>query len=976
MRIAVLAHADYAPLPGFPNLSSSRANADLFAERLGAPDTAFEVLRLAPDEDFVKNLKRVAKLYGKHWNSLLFGFFGYVALTQDGEPALLLSTPSVACLPLSRLKRFLGCFGASQVILDAVVGTEVPGVDPGAAPRRLSNDLLAGFAAANVATLLGVRPWGALETGVPTPFTSLFMSALESAAESADGTHTTGDQYAAMCSHAAAAAQVSGIGCATSQPDFALRAGGPVSVVPTLTSTHDYAASLKMSILPPAPPPQFQSVPALTPLSAVAASVIAKTKPGVAPDPNQQPRAPVMLPGLAPVPVFSGGATHPAPRIRLDTLMEPEPVPTEAVVSAPVEITEFDDAEHLLTLGDEHAARGDYFAAQHEFQRALELLEGETERAGVLRRLALVQRALGNDEQALVYLADAVQSAPRVEGLLETTYDLVAQRSVPEAETFFRTLRGLPPQDALQIELGFWKDWLPEPTRALAVAEKLLALDPTADAALMELADLTAGPALPQRVAVLERLSDGQYEPAVRAALLVEAARLVREELGQDARAAELARRALDLEPTHLAALELVAAFLSRAKQWEKLATLYQSFLEQNLTPDVATKACTAFAKVCLGKLEDEERAIAAYEAGIVHSPDDIHLRHRAAALCDSIDLKERAGRHYRAAVQAEPFNVDALQRAYQHFTDVKDADSAWQAAVALEHLGQATNGQRELAQTHSHRGPVQVRERVTAEQWMRALPDKEDAALDAMFRSLSASAQALHLANGRTERQVLERSTQVAPELDSSHLGATLVSAAEFFDVTAPRLLLTETVPSGIAPAQVGFFAVEAERSLGTVQTTAQLAFLSGRALAMFRPENYLFAFYAGSAATTLVQAALLIAEIPGARNLDAEVQELAASFRSNLTPEALKSVKQHSASLQPADLSRRVDLYVQRIERQCLRAGLLACGNLGVALSVTRAFPLVGALTETEQRQELIRFGVNSAYARLRRELGIAIV
>ena len=86
----------------------------------------------------------------------------------------------------------------------------------------------------------------------------------------------------------------------------------------------------------------------------------------------------------------------------------------------------------------------------------------------------------------------------------------------------------------------------------------------------------------------------------------------------------------------------------------------------------------------------------------------------------------------------------------------------------------------------------------------------------------------------------------------------------------------------------------------------------------------------------------------------------------------EYVKDIVRRQPKIEPGV---RLKAYRRRAERAALRAGLLACGDIAIAVRLSERFPSGRELTATERRADLASFSIATAYGDLRRRLGVAV-
>jgi hypothetical protein len=166
--------------------------------------------------------------------------------------------------------------------------------------------------------------------------------------------------------------------------------------------------------------------------------------------------------------------------------------------------------------------------------------------------------------------------------------------------------------------------------------------------------------------------------------------------------------------------------------------------------------------------------------------------------------------------------------------------------------------------------------------------------------------------------------------------------------------------------------------KSLGSGLSLAQLAFLWGRQLTLFRPEHHVAVFFPTvEELTSLVRAALVAGECPGLpmADLNPAFRKLAKDLKRKMHPGSYGRLCAASQRVRPDALERLARDWLRTLELTGGRAGLLACGDVSVAAELVQKHPQRGQTREEEQVSDLMSFSVSDEYTKLRRRLGVAI-
>ncbi len=605
----------------------------------------------------------------------------------------------------------------------------------------------------------------------------------------------------------------------------------------------------------------------------------------------------------------------------------------------------------FVAAGDALAARGELAAAldQYEGARAQLASDPGPDHVRLYEKIAVALRKVERFEDARAYYEAALAIDPDAPHSLDGVTDL-------------------------SLELGdvararAWLErWTAVDTKALVAHERLLGLQ------------LAAGEhalALDTRRRVAHALSD----PLRAAEQLLAAAMSAEEVLADPARALELYEEALSFNPSSHEVLERVEALLSRRRDYARLAVVYEFSLERATNHQLARALARRLGDLCRERLSDAGRAVRALARAAELEPENHALFAELAGLFAAQGDHPRAAEQARRALAAEA-TAENLRLALRAFEKSGEPDAAWNAANALEWLGEADINESLVASQHRPEGLLAVRTNLAEQDWLDGhLSGDVDRELGELVVMVREAIVELGVATAKKQGKKLELDPSHAQDLGKSTttLAKTLLWTSRLLGIRTPELYVLPEVPGDLAAQPERNPISVASRSVGSGLGLPELAFLWGRHLVQFRPEHELSLFFpTESDQVALLSAALAIGGSPqhDLRSLDGDAKRFAAGMKKHLRGAKLDLLKDIVRRQPNADPVLRMRAYRKRAERAALRAGLLACGDIEIAARLSERFPNGRELQAREQRTELVTFSVGKSYAHLRRRLGVAV-
>ncbi|MBN2195986.1 MAG: hypothetical protein JW751_24425 [Polyangiaceae bacterium] len=688
----------------------------------------------------------------------------------------------------------------------------------------------------------------------------------------------------------------------------------------------------------------------------------------------------------SPPPVLVG----PAPTIEVESpivIGEEEPAPAPSRLPPPAE---------ELTV-QEHVTRARSLALGSRFDEALLAVSRAIKLAGddedVVADLhgeaAGIARQRGDVGRAVAHYEEVLSRRPIDKDALFWATEILCERGefARAAHLHELCLAALDSPADQEGELdtlaSLWIDRAHDMAKGRTAIEALIALRGDELPLLERLATVLDGLGeYEESIRVRRRLAYKLAEdPERRARVLIGAARVAHDRLQKVEFAVDLAEQALRADPGAIDALEFVAAVLIERRDWPLLARSFEAVLEKLPDGPTARDLARRLGALCRDELNDPRRAARALERAAAIEPNDPELRLELVTLLELCGDSPRALHHCRAAVRANPRDPHAHHRAHELARRVGAHDLAWNAAHALDFLGEADINASLHAETHRPKGLLNVSSTVTEAHWEEGVfsPDR-DAAIIAILRLVQRTAIAHRLDQLARARQLptLDPSLRIDPEASTTTLARSFLWTSRLLSIPQPALYVHPTLEVGLLAPPAKEPSSVVNRALGSGLELPELAFLWGRHLTIFRPEYHLLVFFPTiELLTHLVTAAFAATDwTPRSANFfDAETADLARHIHEELDDTERAALAAAMEQIQLADAPNRMLGWARNVELTAARAGLVACGDVSVAAALTERFPVGGHTSAFEEVSALLAYTASDEYTTLRLHLGITV-
>jgi hypothetical protein len=328
--------------------------------------------------------------------------------------------------------------------------------------------------------------------------------------------------------------------------------------------------------------------------------------------------------------------------------------------------------------------------------------------------------------------------------------------------------------------------------------------------------------------------------------------------------------------------------------------------------------------------------------------------------------------------VRHDPRDVDTQHALFALYKKGGDVDRQFCVAQVLTYLDAATFEEKELWMKHRSTTLIRPTASVSPEAWRRLLFHPEEEVLIGEIFSVVVSAVLIgRLSALRRDKQLvkLDPATKQEPEKTTIQAVRCFHWAAQLLGMNAPPLYadpdldgFVEMVP-GVPPAsRIGAKALSG-------RSANELAFLAGRHLANYREEHFVKMLVPGARGLEDIFLAALSIGNPGLP-MSAQVKQLVVPIAKAIEPilEPPQVDRLRGAFLRFVEEGGRANLqrWAVASDRTCSRAGFLLANDLKAADAI---FKIEDPQHLTERMDDLMSFVVSDRYAKLRKQIGIAI-
>lgn len=654
----------------------------------------------------------------------------------------------------------------------------------------------------------------------------------------------------------------------------------------------------------------------------------------------------------------------------------------------------------LMGLGRLYQRKQLWQLAKDHFLKVLEVVSGrpdvaidEDDLRDVHFALGMVSLELGDLSGAMSYLERVREGRPQDDRALAMLIAVAERGGDWSAVIRYRQALAESKADpferfAIWLEIGdIYRAKMGNTYGAAAAYKEALEINPDARVALLRLFELYfENGQIEDALYTLDRLAAVEESPEKRAMHYMRIAALYREKLQDDSKAREYLNLALDADPDRLEAFRALDEILTAAKRWEDQADDYRRMLERikdRGVPDLEFRLFSALGEIYRSRLKQLDYAIPAYAMAARLKPDDIRTHAILAQLYEMTgDQFEKAVEEHRAIVYSSPLSPEvapSLKAMRRIFRDRQEFDKAFMTASALVALRHADDEEAEFFERDLEPSLPWFKGTIDPLRWESHLMSKaENPILGTILQVLH---QGLGADLGARDLKDIGLKKKNEMDLDQKLLFANVYRAVSKALGALPHKVYRDDATIGMKVEFLVPPALVVGADMLTGREEREIAFLVGRQLSYLHPRHFLAAVKNLTELRVFMVAALKFARPETQVATGAEVVSELVRLIERRMPQAQKNqlsrlMSDLEAREPDMDFGRMFDEYFAAIERTAIRAGVLVCGNLDVALTIVGAEEVsFSGLPKKDRLEEVVRFGVSDDHFVLRRALGVAV-
>jgi hypothetical protein len=370
------------------------------------------------------------------------------------------------------------------------------------------------------------------------------------------------------------------------------------------------------------------------------------------------------------------------------------------------------------------------------------------------------------------------------------------------------------------------------------------------------------------------------------------------------------------------------------------------------------------------GRIAELERDLEEARSQVTVEVDVSDFSNKPVPDDDPVELQRRL-RH-------DPRDEHSLHSLYRVYEKKNDADRQWCIAQALVYLKAASSDEKTFWDKHRVVGLIQPKMALTADAWTKLLlhPDQEPVIGD-IFAVVTPAVLLGRLSALRRDKQLekLDAAQKQDPAVSTIQAVRCFAWASAILGMNAPPIFVQpdwegtcQMVPAMPPAMKLGHLALSG-------RSAAELAFLAGRQLAFHREHHFVRILIPSVQDIEDVFLAAISIGNPGLpmnERMKTLVVPIAKAIEPILEPAAVDRLRGHFLRFVEEGGRTNLGRWATACDRTATRAGLLLANDLQAAHKIIEVEDKAHI---EEKMDDLLTFTTSDRYARLRKQLGIAL-
>jgi tetratricopeptide (TPR) repeat protein len=656
----------------------------------------------------------------------------------------------------------------------------------------------------------------------------------------------------------------------------------------------------------------------------------------------------------------------------------------------------------LIALADGARDRAEWVHARAGYRAALMTAKDSSSRALAWSRIGAMERARCDEDEAMRAYENAAAASPTDREAIDALAELAEEAGDVKRAVVWSTKRvALIESPAEKVDELFaiartYVQDLSDVHGAVATLERARAIearDDVLEALRRSYRKLSDWPKL---VEITGALADNAPTAEERAARRFAQARIALDRMKDATLAVGFLNLALDDDPTHDEALDVLvevrtslAELPELARALERVSERLDVMGEDERARDVRTRIAAIPRTEIIEAVDAVEidadttgplESMPEHEADEEIAVADVDTGKRKAIAEQLLAEGDEGGalEELEAAISQAPLDVSLHERLFALHSRAERFDRALLAAQVLEEIAGPEAERDAWLEKERPSGALRVRALLDSTAWDLLRANGSDDVIESLFAAISKAAILAQVDDRRARRKLPSIDpARKQPKESTASIMASFRWAARVLGVECPNLYVLDDVPGDVAAVPAAEPSTVIGPSVLSGRSTKDLAFIVARHLTYYRPEHAVLLYFPTIQELTLlvlaaVQLAMPAVAIPP--SVAAQVASLQARIAEHISDADRAKMTAAVERLEGRGGRLEIGTWVKSVEMTAARVGLVLSGDLRSAMTRVRAESRATSCVSVEEaRADLVAFCASRAHADLRGEYAL---